>query len=74
MIEDLPLLTPDAARRAKTIARCHDKLTARRSKIEARNRPPGQRTVAVERLLLGGLCVIYLLAMASDILPIVGGL
>ncbi len=38
MIENLPLLTPDATRSAHTIARCHDRLAARRRKIEARNR------------------------------------
>ena len=62
------------SRSAKTIAHCHHKLAARRRRIEARNRPPGQRAVAMERLLLGGLCVVYLLSMAGNVLPIVGGL
>ena len=70
MIEDLPRLTPDASRRAKTIARCHDRLAARRRKIEARNRPSGARALGAERLLVGGLCVAYLIAMAGDLLAI----
>ena len=72
MIENLPLLTPDASRRANTVARCHHKLAARRRRIEARHRPPGQRTVAMERLLLGGLCLVYLISMAGNVLPFIG--
>ena len=70
MIENLPLLTPDASRRAKTIARCHNRLAARRRKIEARSRPSSARTLAAERLLAAGFCVAYLIAMAGDLLAI----
>jgi hypothetical protein len=70
MIENLPLLTPDASRSAKTIARCHDRLAARRRKIEARNRPSGARTAGTERLLVVGFCFAYLIAMAGDLLAI----
>ena len=69
MIENLPLLSPDASRRAKTIARCHDRLAARRLKILARHRPPGARARA-ERLLVAGFCVVYLIAMAGDLLAV----
>ena len=55
MIETLPLLTSDASRSAKTIARCHDRLAARRRKIEARNRPSGARALGAERLLVARL-------------------
>ena len=74
MIENLPLLTPDASRSANTMARCQARLAARRRKIEARTRPPGQSVIAVERLLLAGLCVVYLVAMAGNVLSIVGAL
>ena len=70
MIENLPLLTPDASRSAKTMARCHTRLAARRRRIEARNRPAGQKGAAAERLLMAGFCVVYLLAMAGDLLAI----
>lgn len=70
MIENLPRLTPDASRSVKTVARCHARLAARRRKIEARNRAPGQKGAAAERLLMAGFCVIYLMAMAGDLLAI----
>jgi hypothetical protein len=70
MIETLPLLTPDATRSATTMARCHDELAARRRRIEARHRPPGL-SVAVERLLIAGLCAVYLVSMTGNVLQIV---
>lgn len=69
MIENLPLLTPDTARSEVTLARCHDRLAARRRKIEARTRAPGRRA-RTERLLVAGLCVAYLIAMAGDLLTV----
>jgi hypothetical protein len=78
MIENLPLLTPDTSRGAKTIARCHHRLAARRrrrverdkTKIEKRNRQPSPRALGAERLLVTGFCVAYLIAMAGDLLAI----
>ena len=70
MIENLPLLTPDASRRAKTIARCHDRLAARRRNIEARSRQSGARAVAAERLVVVAFCFAYLMAMAGDLLAL----
>ena len=70
MIDNLPLLTPDASRSAKTIARCHDRLAARRRKIEARSRASGARAFGVERLLVAGFCVAYFIAMAGDLLAL----
>ena len=70
MIEDLPRITPDASRRARTIARCHDRLGAHRRRIEARSQPRSPRTLAGERLLVVGVCVAYLIAMAADIVAI----
>lgn len=72
MIENLPLLAPDAARGARIMARCHHKLAAQRRRIEARNRPARPKEAAVERLLLAGLCVVYLLSMAGNVLALIG--
>jgi hypothetical protein len=68
MIENLPLLTPDASRNAKTIARCHVRLAARRRKLEARASKP--RFLGTERLLVAGFCVAYLIVMAGDLVAI----
>jgi hypothetical protein len=70
MIENLPLVTPDASRGARTIARCHDRLAARRRKIEVRHRAPNPRAPGAERLLVACFCVAYLIAMAGDLLAI----
>lgn len=69
MIEHLRGLTPDASRGATTIARCHDRLAARRRKAEARTRPSAKALTA-ERLLVAGFCFVYLLAMAGDLLAL----
>ena len=70
MIENLTLLTPDASRNARTIARCHERLAARRRKIAARNRASKPRAFGADRLLAAGFCVAYLIAMAGDLLTI----
>jgi hypothetical protein len=69
LIEDLARLTPDTLRNATTVARCHDRLAARRRTIEARNRAP-MRAFGAERLLAAGFCVAYLIAMADYLLAI----
>ena len=69
MIENLPRLTPDASRSARTIARCHGRLAARRRRAEARNRPSAKALTA-ERLLVAGFCFVYLLARAGDLLAL----
>ena len=72
MNEPLPLLAPDSARGERTRARCHDRLAARRRRVEARSRPnPG--AVAVERLVLAGVCLVYLISMAGNVLRVVAG-
>jgi hypothetical protein len=68
MSESLPLLTPNASRGARTIARCHDRLATRRRRIEARTRPSNPRTIVAERLFISGLCVVYLISMAANVL------
>ncbi len=72
MSETLLTLTPDPARGAKTLARCHGKLAVRRRRSEARNRRSYRRILTTERLLLTGLCVVYLISMAGNILRGVG--
>jgi len=75
MIENLPLLTPDASRGTRTMSRCHDRLAARRRKLEARNRPSTRRAgITVEHLLLAGVCVVCLVSMAGNVLSIVRAL
>jgi hypothetical protein len=70
VIENLVRLTPDASRSSKTIARCHDRLATRRRRIEARNRAPKPRPLGAEHLLVAGFCLVYLVAMAGDLLAV----
>ncbi len=70
MIVNLQPLTPDRARGARTIARCHDRLAARRRRGEAPAPARPGRALAAERWLAAGLCAIYLLAMAGDLLAV----
>ena len=72
MIDDLPLLAPDAARRALTRARCHQRLATRRQYIESRTQPANPKTVVAERLLFASVCVVYLIAMAGNVLRLIG--
>ena len=67
MIESLPQLAPDCGRSAMTRARCHARLAARRREVDAANRAPGR---IAERLLVAGICVAYLIAMAGDLLAV----
>jgi len=61
MIEQLPSLTPDAARTARTLARCHHQLRRRRDEAQV-----GARDV-VERNALLGFGVIYISSLAFDL-------
>ena len=69
MIPSLPLLTPDAQRSERTIARCHERL--------ARLRPVAGRGntmyLAIERALIGGLCLIYISGVALVAIQILSG-
>jgi hypothetical protein len=69
MIDNLQPLLPDTARGARTIARCHERLSARRRHAEARNQAAA-RVFTADRLLVAGVCVVYLLAMAGDLLAV----
>ncbi len=73
MIESLPLLTPDAQRGARTIARCHRRLTRRRQQLEGAASRANARYLAVERVLVLGLCVIYLSGVAILAIQMLGG-
>ena len=68
MIENLPLLTPDAiAQRAH-----HGALPRAAGGAPPQDRgaqsPPQRRALGAERLLLAGVCAAYLVAMAGDLL------
>jgi hypothetical protein len=60
MIEPLPLLTPNAQRGQRTIARCHARLARLRPVVKRGN----TTYLAVERALVGGLCLIYISGVA----------
>ena len=72
MIHDLPLLAPDAARGAETRTRCHHRLAARRQRLEWRNRPAEPAAIVAERLLFAGVCMVYLISMAGNLLRMIG--
>ncbi len=73
MIESLPLLTPDAQRGARTIARCHRRLARRRQHLETAASRATARYLAVERVLVLGLCVIYLSGVAILAIQMLSG-
>ena len=60
MIDQLPLLTSDAARSAHTLKRCQETLNRRRSSARATGR------YAIERNALLGFGAIYLSSLAFD--------
>jgi hypothetical protein len=64
MIEQLPSLTSDTTRTARTIARCHDKLDRRRASAQSAAR------YVIERNALLGFGVIYLSSLAFDVVRI----
>lgn len=72
MIETLPLLTPNAQRGERTIARCHERLARRRKRLEGAKRTSA-RYLAVERVLIGGFCVIYLSGVALVAIQMLSG-
>jgi hypothetical protein len=73
MIETLPILTPDAGRSKRTRARCHERLARRRARAERSAKRASVRYLAVERALVGGLCMMYLSAVALTAIRILSG-
>jgi hypothetical protein len=74
MTETLPVLAPDAARCARTIARCHERLAARRRTVASRtHRPQRRASVTVQHVLLASVCAVYLVAMAVNVLSVAAG-
>jgi hypothetical protein len=71
MIESLPILQPNADRRARTMTRCHERLERRRRK-QARLEQRNARGLGFEPVVVAGLCVLHLIAVASDIIRIRG--
>ena len=63
MIETLPPLSPDPQRSERTLARCHDRLS-RRHKSRITRSHPGATYLAIERVIVGGVCVIYISSVA----------
>jgi hypothetical protein len=59
MIDTLPLLTPNASRGKRIVARCHERLERRRREIEAAQRKPSPRAIVIERAITGAFCAIY---------------
>ena len=60
MIQPLPLLTPNAQRGQRTVARCHERLARLRPVVQSGN----TTYLTVERALIGGLCLIYISGVA----------
>jgi hypothetical protein len=73
MIETLPLLTPNAQRGERTIARCHERLARRRKRVESASRRTSTKYLAVERVLIVGFCVIYLSGVALVAIQMLSG-
>jgi hypothetical protein len=71
MIENLPQLSPDAARAARTLERCHERL-ARHRHQQAQVEQHAGRHFIYERVFVAGLCVVHLIAVAGDILRMRG--
>ena len=73
MIQTLPPLTPNAQRGQRTAARCHDRLARRRKRLERADGGGNRTYLAVERVLIGGLCVIYISGVALVAIQMLSG-
>ena len=69
MIQPLPLLTPNARRGQRTIARCHERLARLRPVVRRDN----TTYLVVERAVIGGLCLIYLSGIARVAIQMLSG-
>ena len=73
MMEALPLLKPDPRRSERTAARCHDRLARRRKRLDTAMRHTNTKYLAVERALVGALCVIYISGVALIAIQVLSG-
>ncbi len=69
MIETLPLLTPDAERGRRTVSRCHNRMARQRTVVRRRN----TTYLAIERALVGALCLIYISGVALAAIQMLSG-
>ena len=72
MIEQLPLLTPDAERAERVAARCRATLARHRHRLTATAVPPGPKRLALERAVVLSFCVVYLSAVFLTALEMAG--
>jgi hypothetical protein len=70
VIEQLPLLTPDAARARQVSKRCHEMLTKQRRDLESAAKPASRKTLMIERAIVAGLCALYLSSVARDVVQL----
>ncbi len=73
MIQNLPLLTPDPQRGRRTIARCHERLARRRNRLGPSGTRASATYLVVERVLIGGLCLIYISGVALVAIQMLSG-
>ena len=72
MIETLSLLRPDGQRSARTLARCHERLARRRTRLPSADKRASATYLAVERALLIAFCVIYMSGVVVIALEMLG--
>ena len=72
MIEQLPLLAPDAGRAERTAVRCRTALARRRQRLESTAQGPGPKALAIERAIGVGFCMVYLSAVFLTALEMAG--
>jgi hypothetical protein len=70
MMNTLPRLAPNAARGARTVARCHAVLASRQHPVATTRRPAAARPLANDRLWLAGFSAAYLVAVARTVLEV----
>ena len=64
MIQTLPFLTPNPQRCERTLAHCHERLVRRRKRRNTTGGRSNMTYLAVERALVGVLCVVYIAGVA----------
>ena len=73
MIETLPLLTPNVRRSERTLARCHDRLSRQHKRRITVVAHPNTTYLAIERAVIGVLCVIYMSGVAAVAIKVLMG-